>query len=123
MKLKYLAAALTTLIAAEAHAIAPSVTPVATLYMAGANSIDAVGGAIENLFQPGTINVITDQPSGASGSNYRSYYGTLKAGIAPSLGGTRNVLVIDRVQGGSWQGVGPLARVKRRAKIDVGFVR
>ena len=111
MKLKFLAAAVPALLAAQAHAIAPSVTPAATLYVVGANALYSTLGAIsESLFQPGTINVITDQSNGTPGVNYRSYYGTLKAGVAPSVGGSRNVLIVDRGQGGSYYGIAPVAR-------------
>ena len=109
MKLNYIAAACLCALAGAAHAIAPSVTPFATLYESGSSAQnDSLGAIAEYMFKPGTINVITDQTTSTPGTSYRAYYGTMKPGIIPAADG-QNILIVNRAAGGSYYGIGPVA--------------
>lgn len=120
MKLKTLTAVCALAFSGHALAIAPTVTPDLTLYLSGAsaqlNTLEAIS---ESLFQAGTIDNYTDQTTAIPGVSYRGVYGKLKAGVAPDVGGSRNVLIIERASGGSYQGVGPLARAEAIAFLKV----
>lgn len=93
-------------------------TPDVTVRISGSSALqNTLVGISESMMVAGSIDVYED--TGSSGSNFRAVYGTMKATGTPvgattipsSLGG-KKVLLIERAQGGSFQGVGPVARAQ-----------
>jgi hypothetical protein len=110
MKLNKLALACAmTLAAGQALAHGPSVTPDLKVFISGSSALQgALGKIAEGMMTAGTIDVYYDTAS--NGSNYRAYFGTV-SGTGTALDG-KKVLLQDRAAGGSFQGVGPLARAQ-----------
>lgn len=110
MKLKTLAMACALAASSAAFAHGPSVTPDLTLYVSGSsaqfNSLQAIADA---MFVAGTVDNYTDT-SGVVGKNYRAYFGTVASGFGTASG--KKMLLIERGKGGSFYGVGPLARAQ-----------
>jgi len=112
MKLKTIALAFAIAASSQAFAtpLVPGVdTPEINLYVSGSSAqFNSLQGIADTLFENGTITHITDTASGANGSNYRAYFGTVAAGHKQASG--KKLLLIERGKGGSFMGVGPLAR-------------
>jgi len=113
LKLKALTAACALAAAGQAFAAAPvpGDTPALTFFLSGSSAqFDTLQALADALFQAGNITHITDQASGtAAGSSYRAYFGLSQNAIGTLPAGSK-ILIIDRGSGGSYQGVGPLAR-------------
>lgn len=123
MKLKFLAVVCTLAAAAQAHAAAPVPgvdAAAATIRISGSSAqLNSLQAIADNLFQAGNITHITDAATGsAAGSNYRAYFGKLAVAVGTLPVGA-NVLIVDRAAGGSFQGVGPLARAQSIAFMTV----
>jgi hypothetical protein len=110
MKLNKLALACSlSLLAGQAMAHGPSVTPDMNVFISGSSALQgALGKIAEGMMTAGTIDVYYDTAS--NGSNYRAYFGTV-SGTGTALDG-KKVLLQDRAAGGSFQGVGPVARAQ-----------
>ena len=117
MKLNKLALACAmTLAAGQALAHGPSVTPDLTVFISGSSALQgALGKIAEGMMTAGTIDVYYDTAS--NGSNYRAYFGTV-SGTNTTLDG-KKVLLQDRALGGSFQGVGPVARAQSIASMAI----
>ena len=112
MKLNKLALACAmTLAAGQAFALTPADIDANTLkvFISGSSALQgALGKIAEGMMTAGTIDVYYDTAS--NGSNYRAYFGTV-SGTGTTLDG-KKVLLQDRAAGGSFQGVGPVARAQ-----------
>ncbi|HUO44291.1 MAG TPA: substrate-binding domain-containing protein [Burkholderiales bacterium] len=115
LKLKALTAACALAAAGQAFAAAPvpGDTPALTFFLSGSSAqFDTLQALADALFQAGNITHITDQATGSAvGSNYRAYFGLSQNAIGTLPAGSK-ILIIDRGSGGSYQGVGPLARAQ-----------
>lgn len=108
MKLKTIAAAISMAAASQAFALGPTATINETLYVSGSSAqFSSLQVIADSLFVVGTIDNYTDT-AGKLGANYRAYFGTVKPGFGLASG--KNVLLIEKGNGGSYNGVGPLAR-------------
>lgn len=121
MKLKALVAAACAVVAGQAFALSPSTTPDVTIYVSGSSAqLNSNQAVFDRLFVANTTDVYYDAAS--TGGSYRAYFGTVKATgtalngsgtvtVPASIGG-KKILVIERAAGGSFQGVGPVARAQ-----------
>lgn len=124
MKLNKLALAVAAIVAAPAaFAHSPTTAPDLTVSLSGASAQQGNLVAIaEKLMVAGTIDVFYND---AAGSNHRAVFGTIKptgtvvggVTIDSKIGG-KKVLLLDRAQGGSFQGVGPVARSQSIAAMS-----
>ncbi|SFW10910.1 hypothetical protein [Nitrosovibrio sp. Nv17] len=112
LKLNLLAASLALAFAAPSYAVGPGTTPDHILYVGGGAEQNNVFETIAtSLFQPGSIDYYTDEPTGtAKGRSFRAVYGKLAA-AAGNVPAGANVLVIYRSLGGVFaNGINPLVR-------------
>ncbi|MDP2027809.1 hypothetical protein [Sulfuriferula sp.] len=119
MKLNKLALACAmTLAAGQALALTPADIDANTLkvFISGSSAMQgALGKIAEGMMTAGTIDVYYDTAS--NGKNYRAYFGTV-SGTNTTLDG-KKVLLQDRALGGSFQGVGPVARAQSIASMAI----
>jgi len=120
MKLNKIALALAALVAAPvAFAHSPTTTPDLVVRISGASAQQGTLVKIaETMMVAGTIDVFYND---AAGANHRAVFGTMKptgtpigvlnTAIPASIGG-KKVLIMDRAVGGSFYGVGPVARAQ-----------
>ena len=122
MKLNKLAIACGLAVAAissQAMAHGPAVTPDLQVFISGASAQqNTLGKIVEGMMTAGTIDVYYDTAS--NGKDYRAYFGTV-SGTGTALDG-KKVLIHNRAKGGSFQGVGPVARAQAitRMAVDAG---
>lgn len=116
MKLKSLVALCTLGVAGQALALPPTTTPDIQVFQSGSSAQQAsLGGIFSRLCKAGTLNTYADTATG--GSNHRAYFCQISGGQGTiSL---KNVLYINRGQGGSFQGVGPVARAQSITRMVV----
>ncbi|TCV89527.1 hypothetical protein [Sulfurirhabdus autotrophica] len=120
MKLNKIAAACglaVATLATQAFAHGPAVTPDLQVFISGSSALQGTLGKIaEGMMTAGTIDVYYDNATG--GKDYRAYFGTV-SGTGTALDG-KKVLMHNRAAGGSFQGVGPVARAQLidRMKIE-----
>ena len=94
------------LIAGQAFAHGPSVTPDLQVFISGSSALQStLGKTADKMMQAGTIDVYYDNAT--NGSNYRAYFGTV-TGTGTVLDG-KKVLIHESAVGGSIQGVAPVA--------------
>ena len=116
MKLRTLAAGLALASAGTAHALPPAGPYDLDVFISGASAQQLTLGALAtSLFQAGTIDVFFDTAS--AGRDYRAYSGTV-AGTGTALDG-KKVIIHNRALGGSYQGVGPVARAQAISRMNV----
>jgi len=126
MKLKSIVTACALAFAGQAFALAPTVTPDVTLFISGSSALqNAFGEVAVDMFQNGTGATATDEffdgtATTASGSNYRAYFGVMKAAapVPASLQG-KKVLIYNTGKGGSIYGVNPVATGATVARLDI----
>lgn len=94
------------LVAGQAFAHGPSVTPDLQVFISGSSALqNTLGKTADKMMQAGTIDVYYDNAT--NGSNYRAYFGTV-TGTGTALDG-KKVLIHESAVGGSIQGVAPVA--------------
>ena len=99
----------------QAFALPPSTTPDVQVFLSGSSAVQGALGAIVTGMMPGGFDTYYDTQT--TGSNYRAYFGTV-SGTGTSLDGLK-VLVHNRALGGSFQGVGPLARAQAISRMTI----
>lgn len=128
MKLKSLVAACAFAFAGQAFALAPTVTPDVTLFISGSSALqNAFGEVSVDMFQNGTAGsaTATDEffdgtATTASGSNFRAYFGVMKAAApVPTALQGKKVLIYNTAKGGSIYGVNPVALSTTVARLDI----
>lgn len=113
-KLHTLAAASMLALVGSAHALTPAAIDTARgdgslkeVYLSGASALRlSLGAYIQEICNAGDFDVFFDS---ATGANHRAYSCTLKTSVGNWTAGTP-VLVYKRDQGGSGQGVNPVAQ-------------
>ncbi|HAN54714.1 MAG TPA: hypothetical protein DCQ77_00250 [Betaproteobacteria bacterium] len=116
MKLKKLVLASAMAFAVnQAFALPPTTTPDVQVFISGSSAVQGALGAIVAGMMPGGYDKYMDTQT--TGSNYRAYFGTV-SGTGTSLDG-KKVLVHNRALGGSFQGVGPLARAQAISRMTI----
>jgi len=116
MKLnKLVLASAMALMANHAFALPPTTTPDVQVFISGSSAVQGALGAIVTGMMPGGFDTYYDTQT--TGSNYRAYFGTV-SGTGTSLDGLK-VLVHNRALGGSFQGVGPLARAQAISRMTI----
>jgi hypothetical protein len=117
MKLKTIALAFAIAASSQAFAHGPSVTPDLNLYIAGSSAqLNTLQNIADNMFVAGTIDHYSDTTKKV-GANYRAYFGTVASGYGTASG--KKMLLVERGKGGSFMGVGPLARGETISFMDV----
>ena len=119
MKLKQITIATgLALVAGQAFALSPTSPLAFTLNSSGSSAQQAsLGGVFTSLCQAGTIDTFYD--TATSGSNHRAYSCTLKTTLGDPLLNGKNMLFIHRAQGGSINGVNPVAKAENLARMVV----
>lgn len=119
MKLRLLALAAGLVAASGAHALTPTEIAAARtagtikeISISGASALRlSIGAYVQEICNPATLHVYfngTLPVTGSSGGNHRAYACNLNAAVGTYASGTP-VLVYKRDQGGSGQGVNPIA--------------
>lgn len=118
MKLKQITIATgLALVAGQAMALAPTAAVDFTINSAGSSAQQAsLGGVFTQLCQAGTIDTFYDT---VAGSNHRAYSCTLKTTLGNALINGKKMLFLHRAQGGSINGVNPVAKGESLARMVV----
>ena len=115
MKLNKLVLACTMALAANhAFALGPTVTPDVEVFISGSSAVQGALGAIASGMMTG---VDTYYNTSNNGNDYRAYFGTV-SGTGTALDG-KKLLIHNRALGGSFQGVGPLARAQAVTRMAI----
>lgn len=119
MKLNKLTLACAMALAAgQAFAHGPSVVPDLEVFISGSSALqNSLGKIVEGMMTAGTIDVYYDFAAAGNGKSYRAYFGTV-GGTGTALDG-KKVLLHDRAAGGSFQGVGPVARAQAISRMKI----
>ncbi|TCV88210.1 hypothetical protein [Sulfurirhabdus autotrophica] len=105
-----------TLLACQAFAHGPTVTPDLEVFISGSSALQkTLGKTAGSMMQAGTIDVYYDNTSG--GSNYRAYFGTVN-GTGTALDG-KKVLIHESAVGGSLMGVTPVAKATAISRMKI----
>lgn len=113
MKLALISASIALSFATPAFSHTPSTWPDLEIFISGSSAEQKIlGKTVTSMMAGGSIHVYTD------GNTDLAYFGTV-AGTGSALDG-KKVLVHSTKKGGSWVGVGPVARAQEipRMKID-----
>lgn len=114
MKLKTLSAVIATAVAGQAFALAPSVTPDATLYVGGATAVDKqFANYINQICVAGTLDVYKQDSDVAV-----SYFCEVDAAKVEGIATNINVL-FNKNSGGSSKGVAPVANLTTVPFLDI----
>ena len=115
MKLNKLVLACTmALVVNHAFALGPTVTPDVEVFISGSSAVQGALGAIASGMMTG---VDTYYNTSNNGNDYRAYFGTV-SGTGTTLDG-KKLLIHNRALGGSFQGVGPLARAQAITRMAI----
>ncbi len=119
MRLKQITiAASLSLTASQALALSPTTAVDFTINSAGSSTLQSnLGRVFSTLCQVGTLDVFYD--TGTSGSNHSAYSCTLQTTLGDPLINGKKVLFLHRAQGGSINGVNPVARGDLIARMVV----
>ena len=110
MKKTALAAAI-ALASGGAHALDPSATVDLEIWVGGASAQDgSFGNFFTSLCDAGTLDSYFDVFATNPGSDHRAFFCRISAANVAGLSGDLNVLLHKRSDGGSGQGVVPVAR-------------
>jgi hypothetical protein len=103
--------------AGQALAHGPAVVPDLQVFISGASAQQkTLGGVMSGICQAGTLDVYYDNAT--NGKDYRAYFCTIDGTKLGALGG-KKVLVHNRAKGGSFQGVGPVARAQQIERMAI----
>jgi ABC-type phosphate transport system substrate-binding protein len=114
MKIKLLAAALIAAAASPSFALVPgsegNSNPILHVYGSGATAVDKqVKELVKTICRPGTLDIFTDDVTRPQGSRYAAFYCVVGPAEIPGLSQDTNLMIHKNSNGGSFNGVGPVA--------------
>jgi hypothetical protein len=114
MKIKALATALLAAAAAPSFALVPGAegnsNPVLHVYGSGATAVDKQLKLLAaNICRTGTLDIFTDDVTKPEGNKYAAFYCVVGPAEVPGLTATYNLMIHKNSNGGSFNGVGPVA--------------
>lgn len=114
MKIKALVTALLAAAAAPSFALVPGAegnsNPVLHVYGSGATAIDKqLKELVKTVCKAGTLDIFSDDVTKPEGSRYSAYYCVVSPTEVPGLTATYNLMIHKNSNGGSFNGVGPVA--------------
>jgi ABC-type phosphate transport system substrate-binding protein len=114
MKIKALVSALLAVAAAPSFALVPGAegnsNPILHVYGSGATAVDKqLKELVKTICQPGTLDIFTDDVAKPEGNKYSAYYCVVSPSDVPGLSTTTNLMIHKNSNGGSFNGVGPVA--------------
>ena len=114
MKIKALVTALLAAAAAPSFALVPGAegnsNPVLHVYGTGATAIDKqLKQLVKTICKAGTLDIFTDDVTKPEGNKYSAYYCVVSPTEVPGITATYNLMIHKNSNGGSFNGVGPVA--------------
>lgn len=114
MKIKALVTALLAAAAAPSFALVPGAegnsNPILHVYGSGATAVDKqLKQLVKTICQPGTLDIFTDDVTKPEGNKYAAFYCVVSPADVPGLSTTYNLMIHKNSNGGSFNGVGPVA--------------
>ncbi|HMW48266.1 MAG TPA: hypothetical protein PKC70_08205, partial [Cellvibrionaceae bacterium] len=114
MKIKALVTALLAAAAAPSFALVPGAegnsNPVLHVYGTGATAIDKqLKQLVKTICKAGTLDIFTDDVTKPEGNKYAAYYCVVSPTEVPGISATYNLFIHKNSNGGSFNGVGPVA--------------